>query len=101
MKQYLVKDFIYASGSAKLYGLGQVVATGFTKIVYKADATTGTWTLPASSEGNGAVQNGCLVEYKDYLWGFQSTNSIFKYGLLSGSPSITNMHPQQEQQYPR
>jgi len=90
MKQYLVKDFIYASGSAKLYGLGQVVATGFTKIVYKADATTGTWTLPASSEGNGAVQNGCLIEYKDYLWGFQSTNSIFKYGTLSGAPAITN-----------
>lgn len=89
MKQYLVQDYVYASASAKLYGLGQTGA-GLTKIVYKADATTGNWTLPASSEGNGAVKNGCLIEYKDYLWGFQGTNQIFKWGLLSGTPSITN-----------
>lgn len=89
MKQYFVRDFVYSSTSAKLYGLGQTGA-GLTKIVYKADATTGNWTLPASSEGNGAVKNGCLVEYKDYLWGFQGTNQIFKWGLLSGTPSITN-----------
>jgi hypothetical protein len=89
MKQYVVKDFLYASASAKLYGLGQTGA-GLTKIVYKSDATTGNWTLPASSEGNGAVQNGCFVEYKDYLWGFQGTNQIWKWGTLSGTPSITN-----------
>lgn len=90
MLQYAVKDFVYASGSAKLYGLGKVVATGFTKIFQKADATTGNWSLPASSEGNGAVLNGCFVEYKDYLWGFQGTNQVWKWGLLSGTPSITN-----------
>lgn len=90
MKQYLIKDFVYSSTDSKLYGLGQVVATGFTKIFYKGNATTGNWTIPASSEGNGAVQNGCLVEYKDYLWGFQGSNQVFKWGLLSGTPSITN-----------
>lgn len=89
MKQYVVRDHVYASASAKLYGLGQT-GGGLTKIVYKADATTGNWTLPASSEGNGAVQYGCLVEYKDYLWGFQGTTQVFKWGLLSGTPSITN-----------
>jgi hypothetical protein len=89
LKQYFVRDFLYASASAKLYGLGQTGA-GLTKIVYKADATTGLWTLPASSEGNGAVKNGCLLEYKDYLWGFQGTTQVFKWGLLSGTPSITN-----------
>lgn len=89
MKQYYVKDFLYASASAKLYGLGQN-GSAQTKIVYKADATTGNWTLPASSEGNGAVKNGCLLEYKDYLWGFQGTTQVFKWGLLSGTPSITN-----------
>lgn len=89
MKQYFVRDFLYASDSAKLYGLGQT-AGGLTQLFYKADATTGNWTVPASSEGTGAVQNGCLVEYKDYLWGFQGTASVFKYGLLSGTPSITN-----------
>lgn len=89
MKQYSVRDFLYASTSAKLYGLGQTGA-GLTKIVYKTDATTGNWTLPASSEGNGAVKNGCFVEFKDYLWGFQGTNQLWKWGLLSGTPSITN-----------
>lgn len=89
LKQYFVQDHLYASASAKLYGLGQTGA-GNTKIVFKADATTGNWTLPANSEGNGAVKNGCLVEYKDYLWGFQGTTQVFKWGLLSGTPSITN-----------
>jgi hypothetical protein len=94
LKQYVVKDFLYGSTkgtttTAELYGLGQTGA-GLTKIFYKADATSGLWTKPASSEGNGAVQNGCFVEYKDYLWGFQGTNQVWKWGLLSGTPSITN-----------
>jgi len=89
MKQYLVRDFVYASASAKLFGLGQT-SGGNTKIVQKADATTGNWSTPANSEGNGAVKNGCFFEYKDYLWGFQGTNQVFRWGLLSGTPSITN-----------
>lgn len=89
MKTYDVRDFVFASTSAKLYGLGKT-AGGNTKIVYKVDATTGNWTLPSSSEGDGAVQYGCLVEYKDYLWGFQGTTQVFKWGVLSGTPSITN-----------
>lgn len=89
LKQYLVRDFLYASASTKLYGLGQTGA-GLTKIVQKATAESGLWTTPSSSEGNGAVKNGCFFEFKDYAWGFQGTNQIFKWGLLSGSPSITN-----------
>jgi len=89
LKQYAVRDFVYSSTSAKLYGLGQTGA-GNTKILQKADATTGVWTTPATSEGNGVVKNGCFIEFKDYLWGFQGTNQIFKWGLLSGTPSITN-----------
>ena len=34
LKQYLVRDFVYASASAKLYGLGQTGA-GLTKILQK------------------------------------------------------------------
>lgn len=89
MKQYFVNDFVYASASAKLYGLGKT-GGGLTKLFIKTDATTGNWTLPTTSEGNGAVQNGCLVEYKDYLWGFQGTTQVFRWGLLSGTPAITN-----------
>lgn len=89
LKQYFVKDFLYPSASGKLYGLGQTGA-GLTKIVQKAVAESGLWDTPASSEGNGAVQNGCFVEYKDYAWGFQGTTQVFRWGLLSGTPSITN-----------
>jgi len=86
MKQYLVQDFLYHSASAKLFGLGQTGA-GFTKIVQKADATTGNWTLPATSEGNGAVKNGCLIEYKDFLFGFQGANQIFKWTIATNTIS--------------
>jgi hypothetical protein len=86
---YFLRDFKYASASAKVYALGQTGA-GLTKIVYKSDAITNGWTVPASSEGNGAVKNGCFVEFKDYMFGFQGTNQIFKWGLLSGTPSISN-----------
>jgi hypothetical protein len=84
MKAYLVQDFLYHSSSAKLFGLGQT-GGGLTKIVQKADATTGNWTLPATSEGNGAVKNGCLVEYKDFLFGFQGTNQIFKWTIATNT----------------
>jgi len=89
MKKYLVRDFLYPYASGKLYGLGQT-AGGLTQIFQKADATTGNWSAPASSTGDGAVQNGCFVEYKDYVWGFQGTTQVFKWGTLSGSPAITN-----------
>lgn len=89
MKQYIVRDFLYASTSSRLYGLGRTAA-GYTKIAYKAIAESGNWTLPGSADGNAAVQNGCFVEYKDYLWGFQGTNQVWKFGTLSGTPSITN-----------
>jgi len=89
LKQYFVRDFLYPSASGKLYGLGQTGA-GLVKIVQKDVAESGLWTLPATSEGNGAIQNGCFVEYKNYLWGFQGTTQVWRWGLLSGSPSITN-----------
>lgn len=89
MKQYQVKDFVYASASTRLYGLG-VSSGGFAEVFYKADATTGNWTVPASSTGNGAVINGCFFEFQDYLWFLQGANQLAKWGLLSGSPSITN-----------
>jgi len=85
MKQYKVYDFLYHSSSAKLFGLGQS-GGGLTQIVYKADATTGNWTV--STTGNGAVQNGCLVEYKGFLWGFQGVEQLWKWDITS--PGITN-----------
>lgn len=89
MKQYVVKDFLYSSVANKMYGLG-VNGSGNTKIVFKNDATTGNWTVPSSSEGDSTVWYGCFVEFKDYLWGFQGTNKLWRWGTLSGTPSITN-----------
>jgi hypothetical protein len=87
MKQYFVRDFVYHSTSSKLFGLGQTGA-GLTKIVYKDDATTGNWTLPSSSEGNGAVKNGCFLEYKGKMLGFQGTTSVFSWDIAT--TTITN-----------
>ena len=89
MKQYQIRDFLYASKSSRIYGLGRTTG-GLTKIVYRDDVGTPNWVLPSSSEGNGTVLNGCFVEFKDYLWGFQGTNQLWKWGLLSGTPTITN-----------
>lgn len=77
--QYKVSDFASFTGSTALYGLGAVVATGFTKILSKATAQSGAWSLPATSEGNGARIAGCFVSYKSFLWGFQGTNQIWKW----------------------
>lgn len=89
LKQYNVQDFLFSNTSSRVYALGHNAA-GFTKMFYKDDATASTWQVPANSTGNKAFLNGCLVEYYDYLWGFQGANSIFKWGILSGVPSITN-----------
>lgn len=87
MKQYLVKDFAYSSTNAKLFGLGQTGA-GLSKVVEKADATTGNWALPASSEGNGAVWNGCFFEFQGALWFLQGTNQLAKWVIATNT--ITN-----------
>lgn len=87
MKQYLVKDFAYSSTNAKLFGLGQTGA-GLSKVVEKADATTGNWTLPASSEGNGAVWNGCFFEFQGALWFLQGTNQLANWVIATNT--ITN-----------
>ena len=87
MKQYFVQDYVFASASAKLFGLGQTGA-GFAKVVQKADATTGNWSLPATSNGNGAVKNGCFFEFQDTLWFMQGTTQLAKWVIATNI--ITN-----------
>jgi len=48
MKQYFVRDFLHASATDKLYGLGQTGA-GNTKIVFKAASATGNWKIGRAS----------------------------------------------------
>lgn len=86
MAQYLISDFCLSPSLGRFYALG-INGSGQTKLFYKTqNAWSSTWTIPASSEGNGARIKGSFIEYKDTLWGFQGTNQIWK-----GTPgSITN-----------
>jgi len=88
MRQYKVEDFVYAT-SGKLYGLGRKAASDHTKLFIKATPSTGNWAVPASSESALARVKGCLFEYNDKLLGFESTNKIFEYGDLSGTPTYS------------
>lgn len=80
LKPYLVKEGLLGS-DGKLYGLGQVVATGYTKIVSKSSPQSGNWSLPSTAEGNGTVIHGSFGEYYQILWGFQGTNQLWKWPL--------------------
>lgn len=101
MKQYEVRDFVTVGLQAYsvrgVIGLGKTGA-GKTKLFEKTSPeSSGTWYSAAGLEGNGAVQYGCLVDYKSYLWGFQGTNQIFKYqylfmpGMSNNSASTTGV----------
>lgn len=76
--QYKITDFAVDDFSTNIYGLGEVVATGFTKILSKTDYKTGNWTAPASSEGNGVRWKGCFAYFMGTLWGFQGTTQVWK-----------------------
>jgi hypothetical protein len=56
LKQYFVRDFLYASTSAKLYGLGQTGAEDLLNYFIKQTLQQVYGLYQASSEGNGAVQ---------------------------------------------
>lgn len=85
MKQYDVRDFLLGS-NGKLYGLGKN-GSSQPKIVYKDDPTTGNWTLPSSSEGNGARITGSFIEWASALWFFQGTTQVAKWTLAG---TLTN-----------
>lgn len=79
MKQYDPQDFLLGT-DGKLYALGKN-GSSQSKIVSKADPTTGNWTLPASSEGNGARITGSFIEWASALWFFQGTVQVAKWTL--------------------
>jgi hypothetical protein len=82
MKQYDVRDFQLGS-NGKLYGHAKVVATGYTKVVSKADPTTGNWTLEATAEGNAVRIPGCFIEWQGAWWMFAGTTAISKWTIGS------------------
>lgn len=85
LEQYLVRDFILAL-SGRLYGLGEN-ASGQPKVVFKADPTTGNWTLPATAEGNAARIGGSFIEWVSSLWFFQGTTQVARWAIDS---TVTN-----------
>ena len=85
MKQYDVRHFQLGS-DGKVWGLGKN-ASGYPKIVNKADPTTGNWTLPASAEGNATRIVGCFIEWASAFWFLQGTNQVAKFTLAG---TLTN-----------
>ncbi len=86
MKQYDVRHFQLGL-NGKLYGLGKN-ASGYPKVVSKADPTTGNWTLEATAEGSAARIPGCFIEWQGAWWFFQGTNQIAKW-TIGGSVTQT------------
>src|SRR3990167_368209 len=85
MEQYDVKDFMLGL-DGRLYGLGRVAANNYPKIFYKADPTTGDWTLPATAQATGSPAriNGCFIEWQSTLWLFSGTTNVSKW-LIDGT----------------
>jgi hypothetical protein len=77
MKQYAVQNGFLGS-DGKVYGLGKIVVSGYTKLFYKTSADATGWIELASGEGNAAVNYGSFGEYKSSLFGFQGTNQMWR-----------------------
>jgi len=75
MKQYDVRHFQLGS-DGKIYGLGKVVANSYSKVVSKADPTTGNWTLNATAEGGALRKLGCFIEWQGNFYMFTGTNRV-------------------------
>lgn len=86
MKQYDVRNFQLGSDD-KLYGIGiQPSSATRTKIVSKADPTSGNWTLNATAESglnNSASWRDCFIEWQGAFWMFGGTTSVSKWVIGS------------------
>lgn len=85
-EQYDIKDFQLGS-DGKLYGLGKE-ATGYPKVLKKANPTTGNWlssgggnASTAEGEGNAARVSGAFIEWQSAFWFFQGTTQLAKCTL--------------------
>ena len=94
-----IRNFIFAS-DGKVYGLGLNPGTSFMRLFSSDWASFTSWTTAATWSTNKIdTAQKCFnvfFEYKDYLYGVSDTNTqsapltkIWRYGPLSGSPSLT------------
>lgn len=77
------------------FGLGQVSAGTARPRIWQlsvAPGGSGSWTSVASAGSGGTVSFNLFKQYKDYLYGFSGSDTIFRYGPLSSSPSITDSY---------
>jgi hypothetical protein len=77
------------------FGLGQVSAGTARPRIWQlsvAPGGSGSWTSVASAGSGGTVTFNLFKQYKDYIYGFSGTDTIFRYGPLSSSPSITDSY---------
>lgn len=84
-----VSDF-WAASDSKVYAIGQVGGGGaddaYTRLYVKTDANAA-WGTAASGTG-GTFAASRLWEYNDKLYWWGKDNTIYSYGLLSGTPAI-------------
>ena len=85
-----ISDF-WAASDSKIYAIGKVGADGadkaYARLYVKASASVADWTTAASGTG-GAIGQTRLWEYKDKLYFWGKDDTIYSYGLLSGTPAI-------------
>lgn len=85
----------FETWSNSTFGLGQVSAGSARPRIWQlsvAPGASGSWTSVGSATTGGSVSFNLFKQYKDYLYGFSGSDTIFRYGPLSGSPSITDSY---------
>lgn len=83
-----MQDFFLGS-DGKTYGLGYIAYQGANLYGQLWVLSASTWGAAGTCTSSSPVEDSQIIEYKDYIYGYSQTNKLFRYGLLSGTPSFT------------
>jgi|SRR5947209_886969 len=95
-----IKRFAFApwsnAGAYDLFGLGNTAGHVYAAVYIKngggtSDPTTGGWTTPVNGEGTSGVSDSRIFfPYKNYLYFLFLGTELWRYGDLTGTPSISS-----------
>ena len=83
-----MQDFIKGSDGTT-YGYGYIAYGGANTWMRLWKLSGTTWSAAGSATSSIPIEDGQVIEYKDYLYFYTQTNKIGRYGTLSSSPSFT------------